>query len=70
MDMRHKEEAQRKQSPETTPDEHRERVDSTIDHGIDEKALVRKLDTHLVPVVMGLYLLSFLDRQVNSCFTR
>jgi hypothetical protein len=33
--------------------------------GIDrakEKKLVRKLDLHIVPVVMLLYLLSFLDR--------
>ena len=33
--------------------------------GIDpvkERALVRKLDLHIVPVVMLLYLLSFLDR--------
>jgi hypothetical protein len=27
-----------------------------------EQKLVRKLDTHIVPVVMLLYLLSFLDR--------
>ena len=27
-----------------------------------EKKLVRKLDLHIVPVVMLLYLLSFLDR--------
>ena len=35
------------------------------DPGIDpakERKLVRKLDFHIVPVVMLLYLLSFLDR--------
>ena len=32
-----------------------------IDHAA-EKKLVRKLDLHIVPVVMLLYLLSFLDR--------
>ena len=31
---------------------------------VKEKKLVRKLDMHIVPVVMLLYLLSFLDRQV------
>ena len=30
--------------------------------GLEEKALVRKLDLHIIPVVMVLYLLSFLDR--------
>lgn len=30
--------------------------------GVDEKRLRRKLDAHLVPLVMGLYLFSFLDR--------
>jgi hypothetical protein len=29
---------------------------------IDEKKLVRKLDLHLIPIVMLTYLLSFLDR--------
>ncbi len=31
-----------------------------------EKKLVRKLDLHIIPVVMVLYLLSFLDRCVWS----
>lgn len=31
---------------------------------VAEKKLVRKLDQHIVPVVMLLYLLSFLDRFV------
>lgn len=31
-------------------------------HGVDEKRLVRKLDTYLIPLIMGLYLFSFLDR--------
>ena len=30
--------------------------------GPEEKALIRKLDLHIIPVVMTLYLLSFLDR--------
>lgn len=30
--------------------------------GADEKALIRKLDVHLIPLVMALYLFSFLDR--------
>jgi hypothetical protein len=30
--------------------------------GADEKRLVRKLDMHLIPLVMALYLFSFLDR--------
>lgn len=38
-----------------------------LEGGIDidparEKQLVRKLDLHIIPVVMLLYLLSFLDR--------
>jgi hypothetical protein len=33
-----------------------------------EKALVRKLDLHLIPLVMLLYLFSFLDRHVSSRF--
>ena len=35
-----------------------------LDEAIDEKKLVRKLDLFLIPVVMLLYLLSFLDRLV------
>ncbi len=30
--------------------------------GREEKALIRKMDVHLIPVIMLLYLLSFLDR--------
>lgn len=30
--------------------------------GADEKKLVRKLDMYLIPLVMALYLFSFLDR--------
>ena len=33
---------------------------------VKEKKLVRKLDLHIVPVVMLLYLLSFLDRLSHS----
>lgn len=32
----------------------------------DEKKLVRKLDLHLIPIIMTLYLFSFLDRYVLS----
>ena len=32
------------------------------DLGVNEKHLVRKLDLHLIPLVMLLYLFSFLDR--------
>ena len=35
--------------------------DIEIDH-IAEKKLVRKLDRHIIPIIMLLYLLSFLDR--------
>ena len=34
-----------------------------IDHAA-ERRLVRKLDLHIIPIVMLLYLFSFLDRQV------
>jgi hypothetical protein len=34
----------------------------TIIHGIDEKKLVRKIDWRILPGVVLLYLLSFLDR--------
>ncbi|KJZ76799.1 hypothetical protein HIM_03676 [Hirsutella minnesotensis 3608] len=32
------------------------------DHGVDERKLLRKLDLHIIPLVMALYLCSFLDR--------
>ena len=32
---------------------------------VDEKKLVRKLDLHIIPLVMALYLFSFLDRSVT-----
>lgn len=32
-----------------------------------EAKLVRKLDLYIIPVVMLLYLLSFLDRYVQAC---
>ena len=35
--------------------------------GDAEKRLIRKLDLHIIPVVMLLYLLSFLDRCVFYC---
>lgn len=37
--------------------------DETFDPAA-EKRLVRKLDRHIIPIVMLLYLLSFLDRWV------
>ena len=36
--------------------------------GIDEKALLRKIDFRLLPVLCILYLLAFLDRWVFFCF--
>ncbi|KHO02091.1 Major facilitator superfamily domain, general substrate transporter [Metarhizium album ARSEF 1941] len=32
--------------------------------GVDERRLVRKLDLHLIPLIMGIYLFSFVDRHV------
>lgn len=29
---------------------------------VDEKKMVRKMDLYLIPLIMGLYLFSFLDR--------
>lgn len=40
-------------------------VDSGIDHQF-EKRLVKKLDRHIVPIIMLLYLFSFLDRYVHT----
>ncbi|KAI0470462.1 MFS general substrate transporter [Xylariaceae sp. FL0804] len=37
-------------------------LEDEIDFGVDEKKLVRKLDLHLVPLIMLLYTFSFLDR--------
>lgn len=34
----------------------------TLTQGVDEKKLVRKLDLYIIPLVMALYLFSFLDR--------
>ncbi|KAI8627139.1 major facilitator superfamily domain-containing protein [Xylariaceae sp. FL1651] len=36
--------------------------DEDSDFGVDEKKLVRKLDLHLIPLIMLLYTFSFLDR--------
>ena len=45
-------------------------TDPSLDvEGLDpaaEKRLVRKLDRHIIPIIMLLYLLSFLDRSVND----
>lgn len=35
------------------------------DYGVDEKRLLRRLDVHIIPLVMTLYLFSFLDRCVS-----
>lgn len=51
-----------------SPDPSPEAGSSEIDH-VAEQKLVRKLDLHIVPIVMLLYLFSFLDRQVNPSFT-
>jgi hypothetical protein len=32
---------------------------------VKEKALVRKIDRHVIPMVMSLYLMSFIDRYDN-----
>lgn len=39
------------------------RTDDTASK-VDEKKLVRKLDMHIIPLIMALYLFSFLDRSV------
>lgn len=49
----------REESPLKHHSEHIE-----IDHAA-EKNLVRKLDLYIIPIVMLLYLFSFLDRQVT-----
>lgn len=49
----------REESPFKHHSEHIE-----IDHAA-EKNLVRKLDLYIIPIVMLLYLFSFLDRQVT-----
>lgn len=50
-----------KDEPATREGVQREGVE--IDHAA-EKKLVRKLDLNIIPIVMLLYLFSFLDRQV------
>jgi hypothetical protein len=32
-----------------------------------EKALMRKLDKRLIPMIMWMYLMSFMDRGMNGC---
>ncbi|KAI1504092.1 MFS general substrate transporter [Biscogniauxia marginata] len=44
------------------PDDNVGGVESCVDFGVDEKKLLRKLDWHLVPLIMLLYTFSFLDR--------
>lgn len=49
----------------------RDLTDVCSQDGIDPKEearLVRKLDFHIIPVVMLLYLLSFLDRSVENFY--
>lgn len=36
--------------------------DETVISAVDEAKLLRKLDLHLIPLIMALYLFSFLDR--------
>lgn len=48
-----------REAPFVTDDEH-----DVTPHGVDEKKLVRKLDIYLIPLIMGLYLFSFLDRLI------
>jgi hypothetical protein len=38
--------------------------------GVDERKLVRKLDVHLIPLIMCLYLFSFLDRYSQPPFSK
>lgn len=45
-----------------------EAASSEIDP-VAEQKLIRKLDRHIIPIVMLLYVFSFLDRQVNSMHT-
>lgn len=47
--------------PVLSPDLSTEAGPSEIDH-VAEQKLVRKLDLHIIPIVMLLYLFSFLDR--------
>lgn len=39
-----------------------ERPLTVAELGVDEKRMVRKIDFALIPLVMGLYMFSFLDR--------
>lgn len=40
--------------------------DQELQLRVDEKKLLRKLDLYIIPLVMALYLFSFLDRYVSS----
>ena len=51
-------------TPETSSSTRFDVASIDIDH-VAEKKLVRKLDLFIIPVVMLLYLLSFLDRSVH-----
>jgi hypothetical protein len=44
--------------------------DEPGDLGVSERKLIRKLDFYLIPLVMCLYLFSFLDRSVGVLPTR
>ena len=50
------------QVEKTRSDEPRSSTEAAADLGVDETHLVRKLDAFLIPLVMALYLFSFLDR--------
>jgi hypothetical protein len=55
-------ESDRNPGPNVAAESSAEDDDPTF--GVDERKLVRKLDMHLVPLVMLLYTFSFLDRYV------
>lgn len=47
-----------------TPDT-MEMVDSGAKAPIDERRLLRKIDLHVMPMLFLIYIVAFLDRQVN-----
>ncbi|QPG94013.1 hypothetical protein C2857_004028 [Epichloe festucae Fl1] len=51
-------------SPDGGPMDRRITVDQLLaaSEGVDEKRLVRRLDLHLIPLIMSIYLFSFIDR--------
>ena len=53
-----------RESPQGSPRKDGSETLVEIDHAA-EKKLIRKLDWHIIPIVMLLYLFSFLDRHVS-----